>query len=264
MLEPPYSSMTIEQLRAASKAERTTLYSSMYDELFRRVPYHPQIARKSFRSSMRREEVSANLTLLKPLLRSDQTFLELGPGDCQLCFEVARHAKKVYAIDVSNEITSTMETPDNFQLILSDGSSVAVPPGSIDVAFSSQLMEHLHPEDAATQLRQIHDALAPGGLYICLTPHRFGGPADVSRFFDEVARGFHLKEYTNRELRQLFTAAGFSRVQLLKRIGSRPMRLPLFPAILIEALMGPLPRRHRRTLYKALKKLLAPRLISRK
>lgn len=34
------------RLRYASKQERRYLYSSLYDELYRRVPLHPQLTRK--------------------------------------------------------------------------------------------------------------------------------------------------------------------------------------------------------------------------
>ena len=36
--------------------------------------------------------------------------------------------------------------------------------------------------------------------FICLTPHRSTGPHDMSKYFGDVATGFHLKEYTNKEL----------------------------------------------------------------
>jgi predicted SAM-dependent methyltransferase len=51
-------------------------------------------------------------------------------------------------------------------------------------------MEHLHPDDAFEQLKQIYTALTPGGLYICTTPNRLTGPHDVSKYFDETAAGF--------------------------------------------------------------------------
>lgn len=35
------------RLRFATKQERRTLYSSLYDQLFTRVPHHPQLTRKS-------------------------------------------------------------------------------------------------------------------------------------------------------------------------------------------------------------------------
>lgn len=80
------------------------------------------------------------------------------------------------------------------------------------MAYSNQLMEHLHPDDAVEQLRNIHHVLRPGGVYICITPNKLCGPHDVSRGFDEKPTGFHLKEYDNRDLTRLFRQAGFRRV----------------------------------------------------
>ncbi len=94
--------------------------------------------------------------------------MEIGPGDCKISIEVAGLVKKVIAIDVSSEITKQIKTPDNFSLILSDGSSIPVAENSVDVAYSNQLMEHLHPDDAMKQLKNIVRALAPGGIYLCL------------------------------------------------------------------------------------------------
>ena len=93
------------------------------------------------------EKVKREIRYLQPFLRKDATFLEIGPGDCSLSFEVTKSVKKVYAVDVSDVITSNLEkTPQNFQLILSDGCSVPVGANSIDLVYSNQLMEHLHPE----------------------------------------------------------------------------------------------------------------------
>ena len=35
------------KLRNATKEERGKLYSSLYDELYRRVPHHPQLRKKN-------------------------------------------------------------------------------------------------------------------------------------------------------------------------------------------------------------------------
>ena len=56
-------------------------------------------------------------------------------------------------------------------------------------------------------------ALAAGGRYICITPNRLSGPHDISRYFDDVASGLHLKEYSIAELAAAFAAAGFSETQ---------------------------------------------------
>ena len=149
--------------------------------------------------------------IIKSFLRRDATFMEIGAGDCALSFEVAEYVKFVFAIDVSETISKTDQTPHNFELLISNGTNMPVAERSIDVAYSNQLMEHLHPDDAITQLRNICQSLAKGAVYICLTPNKLDGPHDVSKYFDDEATGFHLKEYTYRELRGLFRSAGFTK-----------------------------------------------------
>jgi ubiquinone/menaquinone biosynthesis C-methylase UbiE len=228
------------RLRNATKEQRTKLYSVVYDELFRRVPDHPQLTQKSSDGGLSRD-ISAQLETLRPLLRQDSTFLEIGPGDCALSFQIAKHVKQVYAVDVSDEITKSSATPQNFKLALSDGCSIPVPDSSIDVAFSDQLMEHLHPDDAFEQLKNIHRALAPGGVYVCITPSRLDGPHDITKYFESSARGFHLKEYTIEELNRLFKKVGFSKVR--QSIGGKGKFVTIFvlPSIICERLLAIFP-----------------------
>jgi SAM-dependent methyltransferase len=239
------------RLREASKAERRELYTQLYDELFRRVPDHPQISLKLDAGS-RRLDQQQRLNLLRRYLRPDDTYLEIGPGDCALAAAVAGLVRKVYAVDVSHEITDDVELPPNVELIISDGCSIPVPADSVDLAYSDQLMEHLHPDDALDQLRNIYQALAPGGRYICFTPNRLSGPHDVSQHFDEVATGFHLKEYSATELSGIFKAVGFRKLQIL--LGARGFHLNAPPVIVrtIELLLGSTPRRLGKTLARGL------------
>lgn len=232
-----------DRLRNAPKEARSTLYRLLYDELFRRVPHHSTLSRKVAHKTAR---LDWQLKLLSGFLNKDVTFLEVGPGDCALSFEVAKVVKKVYAVDVSETITNASSTPENFQLILSDGSSIHVPKDSIDIVYSNQLMEHLHPNDAVDQLKNILAALSPGGAYLCVTPNRLSGPHDVSSSFDSVATGFHLREYTVTELSGLFREVGFSKIVLY--IGGRGnyWRCPVLPAILCESALQFLPTKLRR------------------
>src|SRR5262249_39816477 len=149
-----------------------------------------------------------------------------GPGDCHLAMTVARRVRHVYAVDVADEIANHGQRLSNFTLIISDGVRLGVPPEIVHVAYSHQLLEHLHPDDAAEQLQEISTPLAPGGVYICTPPHCFSGPHDISKFFDPEATGFHLKEYTYRELRALFRSAGFTRTSAWAGIKGRFLRLP--------------------------------------
>lgn len=199
------------RLRNASKKERCNLYSCLYDELYKLVPHHPQLLRKtSFRH--RQQAVDNNMELIGSFLDKDTSYLEVGPGDCSLALAVAKKVKKVYAVDVSEIISKSSNLPDNLQLFISDGCSIPLPKNAIDFAFSNQLMEHLHSDDAYEQLINIFNVLAPGGAYLCVTPNRLNGPHDISKYFDTVAAGFHLKEYTVAELSKLFKKVGFSKV----------------------------------------------------
>jgi SAM-dependent methyltransferase len=201
------------RLRNAPPEERRRLYASVYDEFYRRVPNTPQVRRKVSPEQAARK-TAWQLSLLNRYLDADTTFLEIGPGDCALAFAVASRVRRVYAVDVSAEITRNAISPANFALILSDGCSIPVPPRSVDVAYSEMLMEHLHPDDALEQLTNIYAALAPGGVYLCITPNRLTGPHDISKHFDTEATGFHMKEYTVRELSDLLRRAGFARIRM--------------------------------------------------
>src|SRR5688572_21898007 len=116
------------------------------------------------------------MRLLSRFLTPGAVFLEVGAGDCRLTLEVARHVRKAYALDVSQEVNKGLRCPDNFEFVLSNGTNIPVPSGSVTVAYSYQLMEHVHPDDALEQLTNIYRALAPGGVYICITPNRLSGP----------------------------------------------------------------------------------------
>ncbi len=254
-----------DRLRHSTKEQRRTLYSSVYDEIFRRVPHHPQLIRKQD-AQQRAELTDHQLRLLRRFLSPSTVVLEVGAGDCSLSMRLAQIAKHVYAVDVSHEITKDQTMPPNCQLILSDGSNIPVPPGSVDVAFSNQLMEHLHPDDARDQLRDIYKALAPGGTYVCITPNRLSGPHDISKFFDPVATGFHLKEYTTRELAHLFRQIGFSKIWTTPCIRSHHVPCPYALAIAFEGLVRLVPSRTRRRItgISLLAGILGITLIARK
>lgn len=225
------------RLRNARKEERKQLYALLYDELFERVPHHPQLTRKRD-SKDSRERVARQLRFLNNFLSPETIFLEVGSGDCSLALEVAKRVRKVYAVDVSKEITQNPDYPANFELIISDGCSIPVPENSVTVAYSDQLLEHLHPDDTIEQLQNAYKALTPGGVSICITPNRLSGPHDISKYFDKVATGFHLKEYTNTELINIYRKIGFSRVYIYS--GGRKIS-HLYTIMLYEMFLAMLP-----------------------
>jgi len=234
-----------EQLRRAERGTRGRLYRELYDELFTRLPDHPQVVERD-NPDIERRRVRGQLRFLEPLLRDGGVYLELGAGVGTLARRVAELVDLVYAVDVSPVIGAAEPLPDNMKFILSDGTSVPVPQESVDVAYSNQLMEHLHPDDALEQLANVYTALKPGGTYFCITPSRLSGPHDVSQHFDEIATGFHLKEYTYAELEGLFRQAGFKRFTAIVGYRGYGFRCGLRPLRALESWVARLPGATRR------------------
>lgn len=254
-----------QRLRIAKSDQRRNLYTSLYDEFFRRVPDHPGITRKQS-TELIQKHVKNQLKLLNRFLDEGMTFLEVGPGDCSLALEVTKKVQYVYAVDVSNEVTQKISFPKNFKLMISDGSNIPVPMGSIDLVYSHQLMEHLHPDDADYQLRNIHKALKKSGIYICLTPNRLSGPHDISKYFDDIATGFHLKEYTISELVAKFKNAGFKKLKLYAGGRGIYKRFPLIIAIVCEIVLNSIPNPFKKLIARFLpiKAILGINLIGYK
>ena len=238
-------------LRSASADDRKGLYRTVYNELFLRVPEHGQNTRKQDASALE-ARVKRQMRLLRRFLRPDAVYLEVGAGDCYLAMTIARQVRHVYAVDVSDVIAGSIPRPPNFDLIISDGIAIDVPPASVQVAYSHMLLEHLHPDDAVLQLREVYKSIAPGGVYICITQHSVSGPHDVSKYFDPVATGFHLKEYTYREIMSLFRSVGFKSITVWARIKGRYLKVPRAGVLGIEVVLKRLPVRVQKFLARRL------------
>lgn len=235
------------RLRGADAATRKRLYPVLYDDLFKQVPLHPQLTRKQDESEAA-AAVELRMRLLSRFLHPRSVFLEVGAGDCSLSRRVAERVRNCYALDVSQEILDRSGSQPNMQTVLSDGCTVPVPEGSIDVAYSYQVMEHVHPDDAMEQLHNIYRGLAPNGLYLCVTPNRLSGPHDISRYFDAVATGFHMKEYTLTELEAIFRCIGFRKTIPYVGIANYYIAAPVGLLKLIESILARLPGGVRRWL----------------
>lgn len=252
------------RLRGATREERSSLYRTVYDDLFRLLPDHPQLVTKQS-PEQARHKISAQLGLLGPYLRSDAVFLELGAGDCALSLEIAMRVKQVFAVDVSEQIMAGVQRRDNLTLVICDGCTIPLPPNTVDVVYSNQLIEHVHPDDLVQQLGSVRSVLRQNGTYLCVTPNRLNGPHDVSKYFDDEATGLHIKEYTNAELQALFLAAGFSDCCAYAGAEGRYLRLPVSLPIAIETVLQRLPISIRKSIARRspFTKLLGVRIAAR-
>jgi len=253
------------RLRNSTRQERRQLYTAVYEELYRRVPDHPLLTRPASSAETDRA-VAMQMKLIKPFLSQETTFLEIGAGDCALSAKVAQFTKLVYGVEISDNVAGHTELPRNFQFVFSDGSSVPVPPNSVDVAYSNHVMEHLHVEDAFEQLKNVYNALVPGGVYVCVTPNRLNGPHDISMYFDNVANGLHLKEYSIKELNELFSEVGFSRTRACAEIRGVSIRLSVPAVVFCEGIVDRLPRPWGRAIARLpfIRKLLGIQLVGTK
>ena len=237
------------RLRTAGQDERPALYRTVYDELFQRVPDHPQNVWKEGPEEQAGRSAE-QMGMLRPFLRPDGVYVEIGCGDGHLARTVAGHVRHSYGVDVSPVITADNDTPNYTPLYCQDGITLPLPDATATVVFSNMLLEHLHPQDAERHVAVVFRVLRPGGVYVCRTPHRLSGPTDISGHFDTQATGFHLKEYTLREMRRLFRSAGFTPLRLKPRLLNRVVPVPLFAAMAVEPLLACLPHRLRRAVCR--------------
>ena len=253
-----------DRLRRAKRDERPAMYSQVYDELFRRVPNHPQLTGQN--TATHERKVQALLRLVRPYLTPETVFLEMGAGDCALPRQVAPLVRKAYGLEVSEELTGKLPTSDKFEVLMSRNCDVPLPDNTVDLAFSYQVIEHIHPEDVVYQLHEIYRVLKPGGCYYCITPNRLYGPSDISRDFDREATGLHLKEYSNTDLLELFQSAGFRQTWIERRIKGHHVRVPVLPVRLMESAFEHMPWRLRTLLSRSFfgTRLLSVSVMGRK
>ncbi len=237
------------RLKNSTASERQNLYQSVYEELFNTVDDHPQLVRKK-RTAQRTAQVANDAQFVSSFLTPDEVYLEIGAGDCALTRLVSAKCKEAHAVDVSPRVVEGDELPSNVYFHLTDGQTLPLGPGIVDLTFSNQLIEHLHPDDFLSHLTMVRNVLSSHGKYVISTPHPYCGPHDISMYFDPVATGLHLKEYRRAELAECILSRGYRRVSFVARIRQLRVEIPVGAMILLEAGLGLLPLLVRRKVAK--------------
>lgn len=250
-----------DRLRHSTAAERPELYPKVYNELFSQVP---ELGESNDEESMR--YARQNFKLLKRFLKPSTVFLEIGAGNGDLSRLVAPHVKRLVALEVSEETIARFVPPANTTVVLSKGVDIPVEAGSIDCAFSTQVLEHIHPDDALMHIENVAKTLKPGGMYVCKTPHRYSGPHDVSWHFDLEATGLHLKEYTIGEMVDLFKQGGLTRCSVYYGGKGFYIPFPIALARIVERFVALVPLKYRRKVarFYPLRALFGITLVGRK
>ena len=234
--------------------KRRSLYSPVYTEYFSRLPFHPQITIENNPIS-KTNKIAFQSNVIVKFLQSKDTFIEVGAGDCELSKHIANFCKRAIAFDVTENLIHATSEQTNFTFQHFDGFNLPFDTNSVDIAFSNQVLEHLHPNDALFQTKNILNTLKKNGKYICITPNRLMGPHDVSRYFGLDFVGFHLQEYTSAELKKFLLQAGFRFVHFYTIIKNKKIRIPFFIINCMEYLFSKVSMKKREF-------LLSKRIIS--
>jgi SAM-dependent methyltransferase len=234
------------RLRCAPREERLALYGTVYQQLFDSLPDHPQR-----RPRDNPQRVDAQLRLIIRHLEPGSAFLEIGCGNAALAFAAAENVATAYGLDVTDALIDVSAMPKNFAFIQTAGIEIPLPDGAVDFAYSYQFMEHLHPDDAVDQLKEIHRVLKSGARYMCVTPSQLTGPHDISMYFDYEATCLHLREYQYAGLRSISKQVGFRDFSCLVFLMGREISLPYWILRTAELGMLTLPVKMRARLAEA-------------
>lgn len=140
----------------------------------------------------------------------ESTVLDVGAGYCDFINNIS--AARRIAVDL-NPDTARYASPgvEVHEISLVEMSEV-LEHGTVDVAFASNVFEHLRSPDALLQtLRTIHTVLRPGGILVVLQPNvRLVGP----RFWDFLD---HTLPLTEKGMSEALELAGFNVIEVRAR-----------------------------------------------
>jgi SAM-dependent methyltransferase len=197
-------------LGEANPDRRRTLYRESYRELYARF----------FASGSGKTEFGSRdhfLEMMRPWL-AGRTVIDIGCGLGRATSFFGTNGGYAVGLEVDTEVVRRCRERFHDAAAVDctalpfDGTRMPLADGSVDIAYSNNVIEHLHPDDARAQMAEIHRVLKPQGVFVCITPPRSTGPHDVSKFFlppGAEPQGLHLKEYELGELAGLLASLGF-------------------------------------------------------
>jgi SAM-dependent methyltransferase len=154
------------------------------------------------------------------------TVLDLGAGYCDFVNNV-RAARRI-AVDLNPDMPSFAASGVETHLLPLERVGDAVEPGSIDLAFASNVFEHVRGPDALLEiLAGVRTALKPGGRLVVMQPNvRLVGGAFWD-FFD------HTLPLTEKGMVEALTVAGLRVVECRARFlpYTTKSRLPQWPIL---------------------------------
>lgn len=175
-----------------------------------------------------------NRHFLQERIRTEDTVLDIGAGYCE--FINCVHARSKYAIDLN---PATVRAAGKDVRVVSQDVTETWNLGSssIDVAFSSNFLEHLPTKGGLMHcLRETYRVLRPGGLFIALGPNIRFCYRVYWDYFD------HYLPLSDRSLVEALELVGFSSELVIPRFLPYTMKgkLPSHPLLVRLYLLFPL------------------------
>jgi SAM-dependent methyltransferase len=149
---------------------------------------------------------------LRRWIPADASVLELGAGWCDFANHVT--AERVVAMDI-DAVVERAAAP-SVEAVVGDCTDLSgFEPGSFDVVFASNLVEHLDHDQARRLFAAAASVLRPGGRLMLLQPNFRLNPGG---YFDDFT---HVAIYTDRSLSDFLASEGWQVEEV------RPRFLPL-------------------------------------
>lgn len=199
------------ELLASSPETRWDVFERCYTTLYRQCPW--------LNDNVDASDQGGDLDFgqFLKLLEGVTDVYEIGSGKARLLSYLAHHGFRCVATEITRERGRRYLDPDAaVQWRSTDGVNLTrfEPPGSFDAVISTHVIEHMHPDDVAPHLENVHALLRPAGRYVFNMPHKFAGPMDLSEVFGlHETVCMHLREYTWAETAAACRKAGFTRLE---------------------------------------------------
>ncbi|MBO9648738.1 MAG: class I SAM-dependent methyltransferase [Variovorax sp.] len=137
-----------------------------------------------------------------------QTVLDIGCGYGDFINNVDAEAR--FAIDLNPDAANYLHPAVSFQSTRATDLS-HIPNASIDVAFSSNLLEHLSDDELAIAIKEFWRILKPSGIFITMQPNFYYA---YREYFDDFT---HKKAFSHRSLEDFFLANSFEKIAMEKK-----------------------------------------------
>jgi ubiquinone/menaquinone biosynthesis C-methylase UbiE len=136
-------------------------------------------------------------------LRPEETVADIGAGTGYFARRFARHAAKVYAVDIDPKLLerAAKDAPPNLETVLGTKDDPKLPANSVDTIFFCNVLHHIDGRPA--YYRKLAAALKPGGRIVILDFYKKPLP---------VGPGVAMK-LSEQQVKEELEAAGFKQVR---------------------------------------------------